>query len=282
MEGHVMNLLKSHKTFGGLTQFWEHASTVTQTPMRFSTYIPSSPPKGCLMWLSGLTCTEENFIAKAGAQRFLNAHQLMVVCPDTSPRGTHLPDEHKSDDFGSGAGFYLDATTPGYSDHYRMETYVTAEMYEWVAQHFSMEGKISLSGHSMGGHGALTLGLRHPHLFQSVSAFSPIVHPAIVPWGRKAFQGYLGTNEESWKSHDAAQLIRAGHKHPKPLLIDQGLSDPFLETQLRTPLFQEACQAHGQPAEVRMQDGYDHSYYFVSTFIEDHIAFHAEHLHAKP
>ncbi len=275
-----MNLLKSHKTYGGLTQFWEHDSKSTQTKMKVSTYLPSMPPKGCLIWLSGLTCTDENFITKAGAQKFLEAQQLMVVCPDTSPRGTNLPHEHESDDFGSGASFYVDATTPGYKDHYRMETYITDELYKLVAEKFSMKGKISLMGHSMGGHGALTLGLRHPELFQSLSALSPIVHPTAVPWGEKALKGYLGESKGEWKKHDTVELILAGKKHPKPILVDQGLSDPFLEKQLQTTHLREACEAKGQPAEIYMREGYDHSYYFISSFIEDHIAFHAKHLHA--
>ncbi|RZA19906.1 MAG: S-formylglutathione hydrolase, partial [Proteobacteria bacterium] len=270
-----MNLLKSHKTYGGQTQFWEHDSKSTQTKMKFSTYVPSMPPKGCLIWLSGLTCTDENFITKAGAQKFLEAHQLMVVCPDTSPRGTNLPHEHESDDFGSGASFYVDATTPGYRDHYRMETYITDELYNLVVERYSLKGRISLMGHSMGGHGALTLGLRHPDLFQSLSAFSPIVHPTAVPWGEKALKGYLGESKDEWKNHDAVELILAGKKHPQPILVDQGSSDSFLEKQLLTPHLQKACETKGQPAEIHMREGYDHSYYFISSFIETHVAFHA-------
>ena len=273
-----MKPLKNHKTFGGLTQFWEHDSTSTATKMKFSTFTPSTAPKACLIWLSGLTCTEENFMTKAGAQRFLEETGLMLVCPDTSPRGTHLPGEHESYDFGSGASFYVDATTDGYKDHYRMERYITEELYQLIADRFAVEGKISLFGHSMGGHGALTLGLRHPQKFVSISAFSPIVHPTAAAWGEKAFHGYLGSDKAEWKKHDAVELILAGKKHPRPVLVDQGLSDEFLEKQLLSSHLKEACEAKGQALELHMREGYDHSYYFISTFIENHIKFHAEHL----
>lgn len=273
-----MNLLKTHKTFGGVTQFWEHESSSTGTKMKLSTFVPSQPPRGCLIWLSGLTCTEENFITKAGAQKYLEAHHLMLVCPDTSPRGTQLPGEHESYDFGSGAGFYIDATTEGYKDHYRMERYIADELYSLIANRFAVQSKISISGHSMGGHGALTLGLKYPEKFVSVSAFSPIVHPTAAAWGEKAFRGYLGENKEEWKKHDTVELILAGKKHPQPLLVDQGTADEFLEKQLLSFHLREACQAKGQALELHMRDGYDHSYYFISSFIEQHIAWHAKHL----
>ena len=270
--------LKTHKSFEGLTRFWEHDSRVTGTKMNFSTFTPpGGKPNGCLIWLSGLTCTDENFMAKAGAQKFLAEANLMVICPDTSPRGLQLPQEHESWDFGSGAGFYVDATTPGYRDHYRMYSYIVDEVYQLVESEFSV-GKISISGHSMGGHGALTIGLREPAKFKSVSAFSPIVNPVEVPWGKKAFTGYFGSDQQKWKQHDACELLLAGKKHAEPILVDQGSEDSFLKEQLRTENFVRACERSGQKAHVHMRDGYDHSYYFVSTYIADHVRFHAERL----
>lgn len=280
--------LKTHKTFEGKTQFWEHESKETKTKMKFSTFIPapnatSSPsaaPKGCLIWLSGLTCTDENFITKAGAQKYLAEHQLMVICPDTSPRGLNLPGEHEAYDFGSGAGFYVDATTPGYKDHYRMGSYIANELYALIQTQFGIsKDKISISGHSMGGHGALTLGLREPGKFKSISAFSPIVNPVNAPWGVKAFTGYFGENKNLWLAHDATELVKAGKKHPHTILVDQGSADEFLEKkQLLTENLISACKEHGQPLKASYREGYDHSYYFISTFIESHIRFHAEAL----
>jgi S-formylglutathione hydrolase len=270
--------LKTHKTFEGQTQFWEHDSQNTQTKMKFSTFVPAGVVKGCVIWLSGLTCTDENFITKAGAQKMLAQKNLMVICPDTSPRGLQLPQEHDSWDFGSGASFYLDAKTPGYKDHYKMESYIIGELIQIITEHFKVPGnKISISGHSMGGHGALTLALRHPEKFQSVSAFSPIVHPSNCPWGDKAFKGYLGEDRTEWAHHDATELVKAGKKHPRPILIDQGLKDEFYEKkQLLTEDLVQACKSSGQPLEANMREGYDHSYYFISTFIDSHIEFHSK------
>ncbi len=273
-----MNLLKTHKTFAGLTQIWEHDSKATATKMTLATYTPSRTPKGCLIWLSGLTCTHENFITKAGAQRYAEEQDLLLVCPDTSPRGTDLPGEHEADDFGSGAGFYVDAKTEAYRSHYRMETYITEELISLICERYPVRGKISLFGHSMGGHGALTLGLRHPEKFVSLSAFSPIVHPTEVPWGQKAFAGYFGENSELWKEHDAVELLKAGRKHPNTILIDQGLSDPFLEKQLKPERIKEVADKAGQKLKLELREGYDHSYYFIASFVESHIKFHAEHL----
>ncbi len=272
-------LLKTHRTFDGLTQFWQHASAATQTPMKFSTFIPAgNAPKGCLIWLSGLTCTDENFISKAGAQQYLAAHGWMVICPDTSPRGLQLPNEHDAYDFGSGAGFYLDAKTPGYADHYRMETYVVDELHQLIQIKFGVAAnRIAITGHSMGGHGALTLGLRHPTKFCSVSAFSPICNPTLAPWGIKAFTGYFGDSAEArtlWAAHDATALVQAGKRHPKAFLIDQGTADDFYPAQLLTQSLADACKAADQPATINLRDGYDHSYYFIATFIESHIRFH--------
>lgn len=273
-----MSPLKSHKTFNGLTQFWEHDSFETKTKMKFSTFTPSKPPEGALIFLSGLTCTDENFITKAGAQKYLEQARLMVICPDTSPRGLNLPQEHDAYDFGSGAGFYVDATTDGYRDHYRMYSYVVNEIWSLLQNQFKIPAdKISISGHSMGGHGALVLGLRNPEKFRSISAFSPIVNPVAAPWGQKAFAGYLGEKREAWSQYDATELIKSGHK-AKEILIDQGSKDEFLEKQLLTAHFENACREGKQPLRANYRDGYDHSYYFISTFIGEHIAFHAEAL----
>lgn len=270
-----MKSLKTHKTFDGLTQFWEHDSVQTKTTMKFSTYIPEGQVHGALIFLAGLTCTEENFIVKAGAQKYLNQAGLMVICPDTSPRGLHLPHEHDSWDFGSGAGFYVDATTPGYGANYKMDSYVSLEIHEILQNQFKIPvDKISISGHSMGGHGALVLGLRSPEKFRSVSAFSPIAHPTLCPWGEKAFTGYLGTDRSTWPQYDATELIKAGKRHLTDFYIDQGSADEFLEKQLQPSHLENACKEAGQPLRMNYRDGYDHSYYFISTFIADHIAFH--------
>lgn len=270
-----MKVIKSHKTFEGKTEFWSHQSETTKTEMKFSTFIPNGEVKGCLIWLSGLTCTEENFITKAGAQRILAKHQLMVICPDTSPRGLNLPDEHTSFDFGSGAGFYVDATTEGYKDHYLMDSYITKELYAIIQNHFK-QTKISLFGHSMGGHGALVLGLLNPTLFKSLSAFSPIVNPTKVPWGQKALKGYLGEDESGWKKYDTVELLKQNKRHPVEILIHQGLQDEFLENQLKTDSFKTTATEFKQAHKIVMCEGYDHSYYFISTFIEEHIGFHAK------
>lgn len=272
-----MEKLKSHQTFGGETAFWLHESHETGTAMKFATFIPSVKRKGCLIWLSGLTCTEENFITKASAQRYLQEHGLMVIAPDTSPRGTHLPAEHDSYDFGSGAGFYVDATVPGYDQHYRMESYVVKELVDIIRSQFQ-ETRLGIFGHSMGGHGALTLALRHPEIFRSVSAFAPIVNPTLAPWGRKAFAGYLGPDEELWREHDACELLKAGKKYPGRILIHQGSKDDNLEKQLLTHKFAEAALAAGQDHEIKLCEGYDHSYYFISSFIEKHIQHHVQQL----
>lgn len=275
-----MKINKSHKTFGGFTHFAEHSSQETGTTMKFSSFIPEGEIKGCLIWLSGLTCTEENFITKAGAQRYLAEAQLMLVCPDTSPRGLNLPGEHDADDFGSGAGFYLDALSSDYRDHYRMYSYLVKELVPLIeTQYPSVKQRLALFGHSMGGHGALVLGLRHPELFRSVSAFSPIAYPSACPWGQKAFQLYLGEDPKSWEKYDATALVKGGAKHPQPLLIDQGQEDPFLKKgQLLPEDLLHACESAGQKVDMRWREGYDHSYFYISSFIAEHIAFHAKYL----
>ena len=272
--------LKSHKTFGGRTQFWEHESSSTKTKMKFSTFIPSGPIKGAIIWLSGLTCTDENFVTKAGAQGGLEEQGLMLLCPDTSPRGLNLPQEHDSYDFGSGAGFYVDATTEGYKDHYRMFSYVSQELHTLLQNQFKVPAdKISIMGHSMGGHGALVIGLRHPEKFRSISAFSPISNPLQAPWGQKAFTGYLGTRSALWDQYDASELVKNGSRHPFPILIEQGTKDEFYEKkQLLPENFEAACKAGDQPLQIHYRQDYDHSYYFISTFIKSHILHHAKAL----
>jgi S-formylglutathione hydrolase len=233
------------------------------------------------MYLAGLTCNEETFMVKAGAQRLAAELGLALIAPDTSPRGANVPGEADSWDFGAGAGFYLDASQAPWSRHYRMESYLTAELLPLLTSTLPLDAEhIGIFGHSMGGHGALTLALRHPSLFKSVSAFAPICAPSQCPWGRKAFSGYLGANESGWLAHDATALMSRRPKVPYPggLLIDQGLADNFLAEQLHPHLFEAACVSAGQPLTLRRHAGYDHGYYFISTFIGDHLAHHARAL----
>ncbi|MBL8668017.1 MAG: S-formylglutathione hydrolase [Rhodospirillales bacterium] len=274
-----MQLLRSHRCFGGSQQVWRHQSAATGTEMEFAIFLPfgeeDAAPRPVLFWLSGLTCTWANFTEKAGAQCYAASHGLILVCPDTSPRGTELPGEHETYDFGSGAGFYIDATAEPWSRHYRMFSYVTDELPELVDRHFPADiGRRGIFGHSMGGHGALTIALKQPERWRSLSAFAPIVAPSQVPWGRKAFAGYLGADEAAWRAHDACALA-ASTAWRRPILIDQGTGDEFLETQLRPELFEAACAAAGIPLTVRRREGYDHSYYFISTFIAEHLAHHS-------
>ena len=271
-----MKLIKEHKIFEGKTSFWTHDSHSTKTQMKFSTFVPKSNKiNKCIIWLSGLTCNEENFITKSGVQKYLKDSDTMVICPDTSPRGLDLPGEHESYDFGSGAGFYVNATTARYKDHYRMFDYINVELYELILKEFlDGVGEISIMGHSMGGHGALICGLTFPNKYKSVSAFSPIVNPVNGPWGQKALKGYLGDNKDSWKQYDACELVKSGKKHTNKILIDQGSADEFLEKELLTNNFVDVCKEHGQEVKVNFCDGYDHSYYFISSFIEAHVNFH--------
>ncbi len=271
-----MEPTKTHKCFSGEVQFYEHDSDLTKTKMKFAVYKPEKEIRGGLIWLSGLTCNEQNFITKAGAQKILSDLGLCLICPDTSPRGLDLPKEHEDYDFGSGAGFYINATTSGYSDHYQMEDYINEEIFTLFNKHINTSGKTSLFGHSMGGHGALTLGLKKPDQYLSLSAFSPITHPTQCQWGEKAFTGYLGDNKEEWKKHDATELIKEGKNHPNPILVDQGLDDEFYPDQLLTEDFEKACQEMGQSLQSSKHKGFDHSYYFISTFVEKHIQFHNE------
>ncbi len=275
-----MKITKSYKSFGGTSQFCEHESSATASTMKFSLFVPPGPIKGCLFWLSGLTCTEENFMSKAGAQRYLAEAQILLVCPDTSPRGLGLPGVQDAWDFGEGAGFYVDAETAGFNKHYRMYSYILDDLLPLVkSQYPSIEDRIGIFGHSMGGHGALVLGLRNPKLFRSVSAFAPIANPLLSAWGQKAFRGYLGPESKLWNAYDATDLLASGYKHPSPLLIDQGTEDQFLKDQQLLPEnLLAAAQKSGQKIEFHLREGYDHSYYFIASFVADHIAFHAKRL----
>lgn len=270
------------KSFEGSQEVHAHPSTETGTKMRFGLFLPPQAKQGkvpLLVWLSGLTCTEENFITKAGAQRVAAEVGLAILAPDTSPRGLGYAGEDDAYDFGSGAGFYVDATQEPWKKGYRMYSYLLQELLPLVAANFPVrEDRVGISGHSMGGHGALTIALKNPSRFRSVSAFSPIVAPSQVPWGEKALTGYLGPDRNTWADYDATALIASrGWKGPK-IVIDQGLADNFLKEQLRPELFQAACEKAGVPLELNLREGYDHSYYFISTFIENHLRFHGQQL----
>jgi S-formylglutathione hydrolase len=279
----MWDVISEHACFGGVQGFYKHASSRIGLPMRLGVFRPPQAEKGpvpALIWLAGLTCTEETFAIKAGAQRVASELGLMLVTPDTSPRTSGIEGADASWDFGHGAGFYLDATQAPWAAHWRMESYVTQELPALLSQHFACQpGRLGVFGHSMGGHGALTLALRHPGLFSSVSAFAPIAAPMHCPWGNKAFTGYLGADRSTWAAHDATALITAGARVP-PLLIDQGLADKFLAEQLHPERFEAACRAAGQPLTLRRHAGYDHGYYFIASFIEDHLRHHAAALHA--
>ncbi len=270
--------LSEHACFGGVQGFYAHDSTAIGLPMRFGVYRPPQAQGGpvpVLMYLAGLTCNEETFAIKAGAQRHAAEHGLMLVTPDTSPRHTGIEGADAAWDFGTGAGFYLNATQPPWNARWQMASYITRELPALIAQHFpARAGRLGLFGHSMGGHGALTLALKHPGLFQSVSAFAPIAAPMRCPWGEKAFTGYLGEDRAAWALHDATELIKAGARAPH-LLIDQGLADKFLAEQLNLDLFEAACTRAGQPLTLRRHAGHDHGYYFISTFMAEHLAHHA-------
>ncbi|MDE0096056.1 MAG: S-formylglutathione hydrolase [Gammaproteobacteria bacterium] len=276
-----MDTLSEQRCFGGVQGIYSHVSRETGTPMRFSVFAPPAAGEGTvpvLWYLSGLTCTEENFTVKAGAQRYAAEHGIMLVAPDTSPRGAGIDGEDDDYDFGTGAGFYVDATEPPWDGNYRMYSYVTRELPELVFSRFPGDrDRQGITGHSMGGHGALTIGLRNPDTYGSISAFSPICAPMQCPWGRKALGGYLGEDRDAWKVHDATELIRAGALG-REILVDQGDADDFLGEQLKPELLIAVCGEMGQPVNFRMQPGYDHSYHFVATFIGDHVRFHAERL----
>lgn len=277
----LLETRSTHRCFGGQQGFYQHHSDVIGLPMRFSVYQPPQTQHGpapVLFYLAGLTCTEETFMIKAGAQHKAAELGLMLVSMDTSPRQTGITGEADDWELGAGAGFYLDATEAPWSKYFRMESYVTQELYQLILAHFPADqNRVGIFGHSMGGHGALTLALRNPGLYRSVSAFAPIAAPALCPWGQKAFRHYLGQSSGNWQRHDATALITAGHQLPA-LLIDQGLSDPFLAEQLQLNRFEAACQLTGQPLTLRRHEGYDHGYYFISTFMADHLQHHYHQL----
>ena len=287
----AIELVTEHACHGGVQRFYRHHSRSVGLPMRFSLFLPPADvfvaANGllpALMWLAGLTCTEETFMAKAGAQRLAAELGLVLVAPDTSPRGAQVPGEADSSDFGVGAGYWLDATREPWSRHWRMESWLL-ELLDLLPQHFPVDpDRIGLSGHSMGGHGALTLALRHPGRFRSLSAFAPICSPMRCPWGEKAFAGYLGDGRAAWAQHDACALMaRQAHPpYPQGILIDQGLADPFLASQLHPHAFELACAQVRQPLTLRRHAAYDHGYYFIKTFMEDHLRFHAQGLGVLP
>jgi S-formylglutathione hydrolase len=276
-----LELISEHACHGGSQRFYQHASVEIGLPMRFSVYLPPQALAGeicpAVMFLAGLTCTEETFMIKAGAQAGAAREGLILISPDTSPRGANLPSESDSWDFGCGAGFYLDATEQPWSQHYRMHSYLIKELIPLLLASIPMDQKrLGIMGHSMGGHGALVLALRHPDIFTSVSAFAPIAAPMHSPWGRKAFTGYLGPDESSWHSYDATALMQAQTRAPFPqgILIDQGLNDKFLLEQLHPELFAAACASVQQALTLRQHPAYDHGYYFINSFIEDHLIHH--------
>ncbi len=279
-----MEVISEHGCFGGRQYFYRHGSRQIELPMRFALYLPSQASMSkvpLLMFLAGLTCTEETFAMKAGAQRLAAELGIALLAPDTSPRGAGVPHEGEDWEFGVGAGFYLDATREPWSKHWRMESYLMHELLPLVIDKFSIDAtRVGIFGHSMGGHGALTLALKHPGRFVSVSAFAPIAAPTRAPWGRKAFAGYLGDDVRCWSDHDASELMsrQIVPPYPEGILIDQGRDDKFLAEQLHPDAFETACRAAGQPLTLRLHDGYDHGYYFISTFIEDHLRFHRDRM----
>ena len=270
------------KSFGGEQQVLSHASVETGTTMRFGLFLPPQAAEGrvpVLFWLSGLTCTEENFITKAGAQRLAAELGLAIVAPDTSPRGLGHAGEDDSYDFGSGAGFYVDATQAPWSRGYRMYSYVTRELFDLVVANYPVDaGRAGIFGHSMGGHGALIIALKNPERFRTVSAFAPIASPMRCPWGQKALGGYLGSDPAGWSDHDSTALLASRGWAGPEILVDQGTADSFLAGQLKPELLEEDARAHGVPIQLRRQAGYDHSYYFIASFIDDHLRHHAKHL----
>ena len=279
-----MEQVAANKIFGGQQLQYKHASSVLDCDMHFSIFLPPQAEQKkvpVLYWLSGLTCTDQNFVTKAGAQKYAAEHGIAIVCPDTSPRGEQVPDDpEQAWDFGLGAGFYVNATQQPWAKNYQMYTYVTEDLPGLVNANFSVDtSRTAISGHSMGGHGALTVALKNPASFKSVSAFSPIVSPLNCPWGEKAFGNYLGDDRDSWKAYDSCALVRVAKKEDRlPVLIDQGSADEFLKDNLKTELLEQTSKEANYPMSIRYQQGYDHSYFFVASFMEDHLAFHARHL----
>ncbi len=281
----AIQILSEHACFGGVQRFCQHASAEIGLTMKFSVYLPTQALAGAkvpaLLYLAGLTCTEETFMMKAGAQRLAAELGLALIAPDTSPRGANAPGEADSWDFGVGAGFYLDATAEPWARHWRMESWLVRELLPLLHAALPLDPqRLGIFGHSMGGHGALTLALRHPGMFKTLSAFAPICAPTQCPWGHKAFGGYLGADTAAWKAHDATELMAQQTTAPYPggILIDQGLADKFLAEQLHPHLFEAACTTVGQPMTLRRHAAYDHGYYFIQSFMEDHLRFHAQRL----
>jgi len=276
----TLTLISATKSFGGWIKRYEHYSDTLKCKMIFAIYLPpqaetTSVP--LLWWLSGLTCNDENFMQKSGAQQVAAKLGIAIICPDTSPRGVNIPGEDDTYDFGSGAGFYVNATQAPWAEHYQMFDYVAKELPELVFASFPLNGKESISGHSMGGHGALVLALRQPGRYASVSAFAPIVSPSTVPWGQKALRGYLGDDQHAWAEYDTCALVKKGESK-QPFFIDQGSEDKFLTEQLCPELLEQICHQRQHPLVLRHQEGYDHSYFFIATFIDDHLRYHAQHL----
>ena len=288
MTDSTLTLLSEVKCFGGWLKRYSHPSDTCHCDMTFSVYLPpqaEQQPVPVLYWLSGLTCTDENFMMKSGAQRYAAEHGIAIIAPDTSPRGDGVPDDAEGAwDFGLGAGFYINATQAPWSTHYQMYDYITKELPNLVAAGFPVDAsRQAISGHSMGGHGALSIALKNPGKFTSVSAFSPITNPINCPWGVKAFSQYLGDDKASWVQHDSCELIKAypdDQVSKLNVLVDQGLGDNFLEEQLKPEALQQACDDKGVKADLRLHADYDHSYYFIGSFIGEHIAFHAQYLKA--
>ena len=281
-----MECIEQHRCFDGWQQRFKHYSEEMQCDMTFSVYLPPTltpqAPLPSLLFLSGLTCNDLNFMQKSGAQRYATDYGMALICPDTSPRGEHVPDDPDGAwDFGSGAGFYLDATQAPWDKNYRMYSYLVNELIPLIKSSFSMGQGMAVSGHSMGGHGALVLAMRHPELFTSVSAFAPIASASTCPWGQKALSRYLGDDTEQWKQWDGVELIRQA-KQRLPLLVHQGLSDEFYHEQLNTEALVDACAETDYMADIKIIDGYDHSYYFISSFIGEHMAFHRQYLIGAP
>lgn len=278
-----MEKIDQNKCFNGILSTYKHDSLVLGCPMTFSIFLPAQAKDKdipVLTFLSGLTCTHENFTTKAGAYRQAAHEGIAIVAPDTSPRGDNIPND-EAYDFGQGAGFYIDATQDPWANNFKMESYIAKELNTLICENFPiLENKQAITGHSMGGHGALTLGLKYPELYKTISAFAPIVAPSQVPWGEKAFTGYIGNDKTEWQKHDACALMsnQTNREDFPEILIDQGLSDNFLEDQLKPHLFEEACAKANQKLTLRLQEGYDHSYYFIQSFIEDHIKHAAKHL----
>ena len=279
-----MQLKSDNKIFNGQQQQFSHHASTTNCEMTFSIFLPPQAQTKAvpvLYWLSGLTCNDQNFVTKAGAQKYAAKHGIAIVCPDTSPRGEGVADDPQGSwDFGLGAGFYVNATRVPFEAHYQMYDYVSQELPALINDNFPVDPqRQSIFGHSMGGHGAITIALNHPDKFRSVSAFSPISSPLNCPWGEKALSGYLGEDRNHWQRHDSCELV-SKVVQKVPMLVDQGSADDFLEEQLKTPLLINAAKQANYPAQIRYQEGYDHSYYFIASFIGEHIAFHSKHLNA--